>query len=177
MDKDEEEKKGNNIQPSWSSKPGQWRIYCTTERTFSSGTKAEKEPRSLVRFLVGEEPGNLPWSQRFFLKFFFVFARANREAARRERKRFSLTLLRFATRCCRFAARSLFREEKFQENPLGPGYWEQGWAGNFQRTREALSRSGSQSELRICFTLLSRGTSPVIYKLYVLQPCRIKFDL
>ena len=39
------------------------------ERTFSSGTEAEKEPRSLVPLLVGKEPWNVPWSRReiFFL--------------------------------------------------------------------------------------------------------------
>ena len=79
----------------------------------------EKEPHSLVRFLVGEKPGNVPWSQRFFLKFFFAKERASRGAARGERKTFFSLSLR------RFAARSLFREEKFQEKRLGPGYWEQ----------------------------------------------------
>ena len=177
MDKDEEEKKGNNIQPSWPSKPGQWRIYCTTERTFSSGTKAEKEPRSLVRFLVGEEPGNVPWSQRFFLKFFFVFARANREAARRERKTFfshssplrdSLSPLR----CSLSLSRRKISRKTFGTRVLGTRL-----SGKFPADKTGPFSLGSQAELRIRFTLLSRGTSHVVYKLYVLQPCRIKFDL
>ena len=41
-------------------------------------------------------PG-VPWSQRFFLKFFFSLSP------------------------CHFAARSPFPKEKFQEKPLGPG--------------------------------------------------------
>ena len=53
----------------------------------------------------------VPWSQRFFLKFFFGIERASREVARRERS--SLSPLRGS---------SLFPGEKFHEKPLGPGY-------------------------------------------------------
>ena len=53
----------------------------------------------------------VPWSQRFFLKFFF----GKRErAAKRQREREAL--------CLRYAARSFFPEEKFQEKTLGLGY-------------------------------------------------------
>ena len=71
--------------------------------------------------------GELPLSQRFFLKLFFGKEKASSQAAttspeeaRRERKT-PLSPRRFAT-CCQQAmsARSLFREEKFQEKPLGP---------------------------------------------------------
>ena len=170
MDKDEEEKKGNNIQPSWPSKPGQWRIYCTIERTFSSGTKAEKEPRSLVRFLVGEEPGNVPWSQRFFLKFFFAKETASREAAKRERKTF------FSQSSPLRRSLSLSRR-KISRKTFGTRVLGTRLSGKFPADKTGPFSLGSQSELRIRFTLLSRGTSHVVYKLYVLQPCRIKFDL
>ena len=71
--------------------------------------------------------GELPLSQRFFLKFFFGKEKASRqgattspEEARRERKT-TLSPRRFATRCQRaMSARSLFREENFQEKPVGP---------------------------------------------------------
>ena len=50
--------------------------------------------------------GELPFSQRFFLEFFFAKEKASR---------------RLATCCQRaMSVRSLFREEKFQEKPLGP---------------------------------------------------------
>ena len=49
---------------------------------------------------------NVLWPQRFFLKFFFAKESATREAV---------------TTCYRrIAARCLSREEKLQENPLGP---------------------------------------------------------
>ena len=65
----------------------------------------------------------VPWSQRFFLKFFFAKERASSEAATTSREAvkskrktfFSLSPRRFAVRSCE-------NEEKFQEKPLGPGY-------------------------------------------------------
>ena len=50
----------------------------------------------------------LPWSQTIFLKFFFARETASREAA--------------IASCHRFASRSLFCEENFQEKLLGPEY-------------------------------------------------------
>ena len=52
----------------------------------------------------------VPWSQRFFLKFFFGKERAS---SKRQGERETL--------CLRFAARSLFPEEKFHEKTLGLG--------------------------------------------------------
>ena len=135
------------------------------------------KPRSLVRFLVGEEPGNVPWSQRFFLKFFYVFARANGEAAMRERKTFfshssplcdSLSPLR----CSLSLSRRKISRKIFGTRVLGTRL-----SGKFPADKTGPFSLGSQSELRIRFTLLSRGTSHLVYKLYVLQPSRIKFDL
>ena len=83
----------------------------------------EKEPHSLVRFLVGEKPGNVPWFQRFFLKFFFAKERASRGAARGERKTFfSLSL---------FAASRLapsFAKKNFKKN-----VWDQGTGNKIER--------------------------------------------
>ena len=71
----------------------------------------------------------LPFPEGFFLKFFFGKEKASNQAAttspeetRRERKK-PLSPRRFATRCQRaMSARLLFREEKFHEKPLGPGW-------------------------------------------------------
>ena len=137
----------------------------------------EKEPRSFVRLLVGEERGNVPWSQRFSLKFFFAKETASREAAKRERKTFfSLSsLLRDSLsplRCSLSLSRRKISRKTFGTRVLGTRL-----SGKFPADKTGPFSLGGQSKLRIRFTLLTLGTSHVIYKLYVLQPCRIKFDL
>ena len=58
MDKDEEEKKGTISSRLDRANLVNKGFIIMAERTFSSGTNAEKEPRSLVPLLVGEEPWN-----------------------------------------------------------------------------------------------------------------------
>ena len=68
---------------------------------------------------------HLPWSQRFFLKFFFAKERASCEASTtsHEALRSALVPYRdFVTHCRCFAACSLSCEQNFQEKPLGPRY-------------------------------------------------------
>ena len=94
------------------------------EMKISGGRSDSRKLNEQITASIG---GELPLSQRFFLKLFFGKEKASRQAAttspeeaRRERKT-PLSPRRFAT-CCQQAmsARSLFREEKFQEKPLGP---------------------------------------------------------
>ena len=94
------------------------------EMKISGGRSDSRKLNEQITASIG---GELPLSQRFFLKLFFGKEKASRQAAttspeeaRRERKT-PLSPRRFAT-CCRrsMTARSLFREEKFQEKPLGP---------------------------------------------------------
>ena len=93
------------------------------KRILSSDYLPERERAFLVRWKFPAQPRSLyPCPKGFSWNF---SSRKREQAAkwrqrvakrRREReKRFSLSP-------CRFAARSLFREEKFQEKPLGPGY-------------------------------------------------------
>ena len=111
--------------------------YCTFVSMIKIGTwrtnPFTKWKLVVVEAIPGNEQitvsigGELPLSQRFFLKFFFGKEKASRQAAtksseeaRRERKT-PLSPRRFATCCQRaMSASSLFREEKFQEKPLGP---------------------------------------------------------
>ena len=68
---------------------------------------------------------HLPWSQRFFLKFFFAKERASHEVATtcHEAVRSDLVTYRdFVTHCHHFVVRSVFHEENLLEKPLGPGY-------------------------------------------------------
>ena len=111
--------------------------YCTFVSMIKIGTwrtnPFTKWKLVVVEAIPGNEQitvsigGELPLSQRFFLKFFFGKEKASHQAAtksseeaRRERKT-PLSPRRFATCCQRaMSASSLFREEKFQEKPLGP---------------------------------------------------------
>ena len=89
------------------------------KRILSSDWLAERERACLVRWKFLAQPRSLyPGPKGFSSRKRERSANWRQRVARRRREREK----RFSLSPRRFAAHSLFREEKFQEKPLGPGY-------------------------------------------------------